>query len=127
MRSITNSCVLLIAANNTSYKSTNTSLKLRLSPVVSHKVLYWVLFFFVYVNDISYSSNQMNFFPFADDTNLLYAEKNLSSLEVTANKELAIVCNWLLANVISQHKENKFCNFPAIPETDELRRYHKTL
>ena len=74
--------------------------------------------------DISYSSNQLNFYPFPDDTNLLYAEKNLSSLEVTGSKELAIVCNWLMANIISQHKENKFCNFAAIPETNELRRYH---
>ena len=58
-----------------------------------YKVLYWVLLFFLYVNDIFYSSNQLNFFLFADDTNLLYIEKNLSSLEVTANKELTIVCN----------------------------------
>ena len=63
--------------------------------------------FFLHFNDISYSSNQLNFFPFVDDTNPLYAEKNLSSLEVTASKELAIVCNWLIANIIPQHKENK--------------------
>ena len=67
-----------------------------LGPVVFHKVLYWVLLVFLYVKDISYSSNQLNFFPFADDTNLLYPEKNLSSLEVTANKELAFVFTALI-------------------------------
>ena len=35
------------------------------------------LLFFVYVNDICNSCNQMRFYLFADDTNLLYADKNL--------------------------------------------------
>ena len=34
-------------------------------------------------------------------TNLLYADKNPRSLEVTANKELTSVCNWLMANKLS--------------------------
>ena len=37
------------------------------------------LLFLLYINDISYSSNQLNFFLFADDTNLLYADRNLCS------------------------------------------------
>ena len=40
------------------------------------------LLFLLYINDIIYSSNQLNFFLFADDTN----HKNLRSLEVTVNK-----------------------------------------
>ena len=59
------------------------------------------LLFLLYINDISYSSNQLNFFLFADDKNLLYADKNLRSLEVTVNKELASVCNWLMVNQLS--------------------------
>jgi hypothetical protein len=35
-----------------------------------------------------YSSNKLQFFLFADDTNLLYADKNLKSLEKVVNKEL---------------------------------------
>ena len=63
--------------------------------MVFHKVLYWVLccFCYIYINDNSYSSNQLNFVLFADDTNLLCADKNLRSLEVTVNKELARVGN----------------------------------
>lgn len=45
--------------------------------------------------------DQLNFFLFADDTNPLYAEKNLRSLEATVNKELASVRNWPMANKLS--------------------------
>ena len=56
------------------------------------------MLFLLYTNDISHSSNQLNFFLFADDTSVLYADKNLRSQELTVNKELAIVCNWLMVN-----------------------------
>ena len=64
------------------------------------------LLFLLYINDIFYSSNQLNLFLFADGTNLLYADKTLRSLEVTVKKELlAIVCNWLMANKLSLNTE----------------------
>ena len=70
------------------------------------------LLFLLYNNDISYSSNHLNFFLFADDTNLLYADKNLRSLEVTVNKELTSVCNWLMANKLSLNtKKSNFVIF----------------
>ena len=83
-----------------------------------HKVLFWVLccLCFTLITLISFSSNKLNFFLVADDMNLLYADKNLRSLEVTVNKELASVYNWLMTNKLSsQHKEIKFCN-PSKPE-----------
>ena len=71
-----------------------------------------LLLFLLYINDISCSSNQLNFFLFADDTNLLYADKNLRLLEVTVNKELTSVCNWLMANKLSLNtKKSNFVNF----------------
>ena len=70
------------------------------------------LLFLLYVNDISYSSNQLNFLLFADDTNLLYADNNLRSLEVTVNKKLTSVCNWLIANKLSLNtKKSNFVIF----------------
>lgn len=57
-------------------------------------------------------SNQLNVFLFADDTNLLYADKNLGSLEVTINKELTSVYNWLMANKFSFNtKKSNFVIF----------------
>ena len=70
------------------------------------------LLFLLYINDISYSSNQFNFFLFADDTSLLYANKNPRSLEAVVNKELASVCNWLMANKLSLNtKKSNFVIF----------------
>ena len=41
------------------------------------------------------SSKKFDFYLFADDTNLLYAEKDLNKLEVVANEELLKLCEWL--------------------------------
>ena len=43
------------------------------------------LLFLIYINVISNSSGKLKFYSFADDTNLLYADKNLKSIESTAN------------------------------------------
>ena len=39
------------------------------------------LLFLIYINDFHNSSEKLSFYLFADDTNLLYADKNLKSLE----------------------------------------------
>ena len=46
------------------------------------------LLFLIYINDIHNSSDKLSFLLFADDTNLLYADKDLKSLEETVNNEL---------------------------------------
>ena len=70
------------------------------------------LLFLLYINDSSYSSNQLNFFLFAVNTNLLYADKNLRSLEETVYKDLINVCNWLMANKLSLNtKKSNFVIF----------------
>ena len=59
------------------------------------------LLFLLYVNDIQASSSKLDFFLFADDTNLLFADKCLKTLELIINKELENVCDWLLANKLT--------------------------
>ena len=59
------------------------------------------LLFLIYINDIHNSSDKLSFFLFADDTNLLYADKNLKSLEETVNNELLKVSEWLNANKLT--------------------------
>ena len=46
------------------------------------------LLFLIYVNDIFMASDKLTFYLFADDTNLLYADKSLKSLETIVNCEL---------------------------------------
>ena len=59
------------------------------------------LLFLIYVNDIYMASDKLTFYLFADDTNLLYADKNLKSLETIVNCELFKVVGWLIANKLS--------------------------
>ena len=59
------------------------------------------LLFLIYINDIHNSSSKLKFFLFADDTNLLYSDKNLRTLENIVNKELENVSDWLFANKLS--------------------------
>lgn len=59
------------------------------------------LLFLIYVNDKHRSSKKFDFYLFADDTNLLYAEKDLNNLEVVVNEELLKLCEWLNSNKLS--------------------------
>ena len=70
------------------------------------------LLFLIYINDISNSSDKLKFLLFDDDTNLLYADKNLKSLESTVNAEMFRVYNWLIANKLSLNiKKSNFVIF----------------
>ena len=56
------------------------------------------LLFLIYINDICNSCDKLKFYLFADNTNLLYADDNLKSLESTVNAHIFRVYNWLIAN-----------------------------
>ncbi len=55
------------------------------------------------------SSDKLNFYLFADDTNLLYADKSLKSLESVVNSELIKVYNWLTANKLTLNVKKSNC------------------
>ena len=59
------------------------------------------LLFLIYINDIHNCSEKFSFYLFADDTNLLYADKKLKSLEDMINGELLKVSDWLNANKLT--------------------------
>ena len=61
------------------------------------------LLFLIFINDILNSSQKLNFVLFADDTNMLYADRHPKSLEENVNKELKNVCEWLHVNKLTQH------------------------
>ena len=56
------------------------------------------LLFLLYINDIHLSSDKLKFYLFADDTNILYADKNLKAIEQMVNAELNNVHDWLTTN-----------------------------
>ena len=76
------------------------------------------LLFLIYINDIYLCSTKLGFYLFADDTNLLYADNDLKTLETVVNNELNSVCNWLNANKLTINaKKSNFVIFrPAQKE-----------
>ena len=45
------------------------------------------LLFLLYINDIHLSSDKLKFYLFADDNNILYADRNLKAVEQTVNMQ----------------------------------------
>ena len=66
------------------------------------------LLFLLYVNDIQNCSDKFKFFLFADDTNVLYAHKDLKAPESIVNAELHNLYNWLTSNklILNINKSN---------------------
>ena len=56
------------------------------------------LLFLIYINDLPNISDKLQFFLFADDTNIYYESKDLKVLEKTVNEELKKLSLWLNLN-----------------------------
>ena len=59
------------------------------------------LLFFIYINDLPNISKILNFYLFADDTNIYYESSSLDNLERTVNSELNKLFLWLNVNRLS--------------------------
>ena len=59
------------------------------------------LLFILYVNDITNTSNVLEFILFADDTTILYSHPNIDNQINCINEELKEVSNWFKANKLS--------------------------
>jgi len=58
---------------------------------------------------------------FADDTNILFADKNLKSLELSINQELNKVYDWLTANKLTlNNKKSNFLHILPCPKETYL-------
>ena len=59
------------------------------------------LLFLLYINDLPNISKSLNFYLFADDTNIYYGSDSLVKLESKINKELSKLQLWLNVNRLS--------------------------
>ena len=59
------------------------------------------LLFLLYINDITSCSDRLKFHLFADDCNILYANKCQKTLETNVNTELEKLQTWLAANKLT--------------------------
>ena len=59
------------------------------------------LLFLLYINDLPNVSSILQFYLFADDTNIYYEAENLNNLEVVINNELKKLHTWLIVNRLS--------------------------
>ena len=70
------------------------------------------LLFLLYINDIQESPDKLSFYLFAEDANILFADKNLKSLELSVNQELNKVYDWLTTNKLTLNiKKSNFIIF----------------
>ena len=73
------------------------------------------LLFLLHVNDMHKCSDKLKFYLFADDTNILYADKNMKALESTVNIELRNLYDWLTASKLTLNiKKSNFVIFMLI-------------
>ena len=61
----------------------------------------WPLLFLIYINDLPNISKLLQFFLFADDTNIYYEAESSEQLEQVINKELKKLHTWLMVNRLS--------------------------
>ena len=98
------------------------------------------LLFILYINDIVSTSNMLQFILFADDTTIIFSDKDISSKVDLINTELKEVTNWLKTNKLSvnasktnftitgtTHQTSKpENNIKVILDNVELSRVNKT-
>ena len=90
----------------------NFSQKRKVSYGVPQGSVLGPLLFLIYTNDIHKCSEIFDFHLFADDTNLIYADKSLKSLEAVVNNELVNASHWLNANKLTLNtKKSNFVIF----------------
>ena len=83
------------------------------------------LLFLLYINDLPNISKILNFYLFADDTNIYYESDSLNDLERTINKELDKLYLWLNVNRLSLNIDKT--NFIIFHPYNKPLKHHITI
>ena len=83
------------------------------------------LLFLIYINDLPNISKVLDFYLFADDTNIYYEAETPEKLESIINKELKQLHTWLIVNRLSLNIEKT--NFVVFHPYNKPLRHKITL
>lgn len=79
------------------------------------------LLFLIYINDITNASSIPNLILFADDTNLIFENKDLSLLVKNVNDEINLIAEWFKSNMLSLNIEKtKWIHFLKKTQTNNV-------
>ena len=83
------------------------------------------LLFLLYINDLPNISTKLQFYLFADDTNIYYESDNLKSMEKTINAELKKLSLWLNLNRLALNVSKT--NFVIFRSHQKIPNHNVTL
>ena len=94
---------IISVTENNMFPITLQNLQQKMLLVVFHRDLYLGCYFlyYIYMNNISYTSRLLNTILFADDITVFYSHEDMSVLCHTINSEIKEVSNWFKANKLS--------------------------
>ena len=79
------------------------------------------LLFIIYMNDLNYSTNKGKIILFADDTTILYSDKNEKNLAKIINLDLNNIANWLKSNKLTINtNKSKLITFTKRRQKDSV-------
>ena len=76
----------------------------------------------IYINDITRTSNLLNFILFADDTTIFIKGKDINELKIILNRELGLVADWIKSNKLTLNikKTNYMISYPLMTHTPDI-------
>ena len=76
------------------------------------------LLFLLYINDMPNVCKQAKFLLFADDTVVIFENKNINRLQIDLDTELPDICEWLKANKLSLNTKKTVCQIYSNSRTE---------
>lgn len=103
------------------YKKSSSSCK-RISVGVPQGSILGPILFLIYINDITRSSNILNFLLFADDTTIFLKGNDVNELKLILDRELSLLTEWLRANKLTLNieKTSFMISHPLLTQTPKL-------